>query len=809
VGRTKLLDYLFEFLDAYNFGEDNSRSSSISPQVLGLIFEKLNGYKDGSYYTPNTITDYMAKTAIEEAILAKAKDQAELDYSDFNDFIANFSRFEEEQRKKIKEIIKNLTILDPAVGSGHFLVSALNVLLKMWYDFKIIFEIIPSNAISNISTNYSVEFEGNSIKFFKNGKPFVYRRGSQNQNDATQNQNDATQNQYDAIFQEAIFKAKKAIIENNLFGVDLNSKAVEIARLRMWIELLENAYYKSNGTMETLPNIDINIHVGDSLLAPVLEDLFVNHNQLADYKSLFKKYQETDNKKERQDINDKLKKTKDQLIANRSTQYSDLIWNIDFPHILDEEGNFKGFDIIIANPPYIQLRNNDGKLADLYEGLKFEVFERSSDIYALFIEKAYNLLSDNGILCFITSNKWMRAGYGQSLRRFLKEKTIIKQIIDFGKYEVFPEATVDTNILVALKPTSDAIKKDINKINKFKFLNVKKDEFADYKENIQNYFTEKQQTMQQRDLSEDNFVLADNSILALRDKIESVGKPLNDWKVNINMGIITGFNEVFIIDDDTRNEILKNCAPNGERERTEEIIKPVLRGRDIEKWKYEYDKKWLINLYAGWTKETFKGLNVNFEQAFMTNFPSLYNYFMSKKNLTNKEGYNIFTRPGKGDFWWETVTGKVVADACEKEKIVWQRVAQKPKFALVSKEFFGENFYCEATTFFITSDLPFYKFLLGIFNSKLFEYTFYKFYMGGGIEGEIKGAFIGRFPVPLIDTLNYYVVSKIEYFVNQILETKKNNSNDDVSSLEREIDQWVYQLYGLTDEEIKIIEGGN
>jgi len=149
-GEVPLLAYLFEFLNAYNFGEEGDPSSLISPAVLGLVFEKINGYKDGSYYTPTEITDFMAKTAIEKAILNKVKDQLGLDYSDFEEFKKAFFTFSEEDRKKIREIIRNLTILDPAVGSGHFLVSSLNVLLEISYELGMIN--IPKNMKLSLRT---------------------------------------------------------------------------------------------------------------------------------------------------------------------------------------------------------------------------------------------------------------------------------------------------------------------------------------------------------------------------------------------------------------------------------------------------------------------------------------------------------------------------------------------------------------------------------------------------------------------------------------------------------------------------------
>ncbi|MBX0313229.1 MAG: Eco57I restriction-modification methylase domain-containing protein, partial [Sulfurihydrogenibium sp.] len=249
-------------------------------------------------------------------------------------------------------------------------------------------------------------------------------------------------------------------------------------------------------------------------------------------------------------------------------------------------GVVDGFDIVIGNPPYVR-QEKIKPIKPILQKQNYEVFTSTADLYVYFYEKGYHLLKEYGILAYITSNKWMRAKYGEKLRKFLKEKTTILEIIDFSGYKVF-EQTVDTNILIFRKekPSKDHV---------FRFLEVKGDI-----EDIEEYLRKGKswQTMYQNKLSDNAWTLGDESVLSLKDKIEKVGKPLKAWDVKIYFGIKTGYNDAFIIDTETRNRILENCKDEEERKRTEEIIKPVLRGRDIEKYRYKWAGLWLI--YIPW-----------------------------------------------------------------------------------------------------------------------------------------------------------------------------------------------------------------
>jgi hypothetical protein len=392
----------------------------------------------------------------------------------------------------------------------------------------------------------------------------------------------------------------------------------------------------------------------------------------------------------------------------------------------------------------------------------------------------------------------MRAGYGKGLRKFLRDKTTIKAIIDFCGYKVFPEATVDTNILIVSKEEPKRTEQEtIDDEVKFEFLNVNEDEFVDsYKRNITEYFSKKRSIMQQNKLSYDTFVLGEDEVLVLKEKIEKIGKPLKGWGVKIYRGILTGFNEAFIIDKNTKEKILKNCKTDDERKRTEEIIKPILRGRDISKYYYKWADLWLIKIEAGWTNKN-RGKEEP-EEFFKKMYPSVYEHLMSFSGIKGK-GKGLFDRDDQGDYWWELRDCDYYPEF-EKEKIVWAEMTNEPAFALdVGK------FYTMQTIYIMTGKNL--KYITGILNSKIsyFYLTKIAYSLSNDANRWIK-QYVEQIPIPPITDQNQSLVSQIESLVNQILGIKQSNPNADTSDMEKQIDDLVYKLYGLTDEEIRIIE---
>ncbi|EPP7292421.1 DUF7149 domain-containing protein, partial [Campylobacter coli] len=632
-GQVGLLEYLFEFLDSFDFGSDDEQSEIlsqkelISSSVLGNVFEKLNGYKEGSFYTPSFITSYMCKESITKVVLDKFNAQFDLDAKDISELRKSLRK---EDKKAQKELLNSIKICDPAVGSGHFLVSALNVMLSIYDELNLFDE------------EFYLEVQNDEILITgRKGEFIEYKRPSTPKDKAH-------------LIQQELFHTKKDIIENNLFGVDINPNSCEITKLRLWIELLKHSFYQSFDDenyhdLKTLPNIDINIKCGNSLVSYFETGKSLSHypnikERMSKYKRIVKDYKEgfyTDKNLIAKEIKnlqesfknfclkDKFNKEIKQLtnganeyskkygdfladehhdekfksffsknmfefsfdekvatkeFANLKKEYDNIFnlesnhpfeWRFEFPEILDDDGNFKGFDLIIGNPPYI--RQEELKELKPHLAKNYKVYKGTSDIYTYFYELGFNVLKENGILSFITSNKYTRAGYGEALREFLLKNVKVLEYTDLNGIKVFDSATVDTSIL--------CFEKSKSKDNKFKYLALSNEilKTCAYDIGLYKDFAE----FSQNSLSKESFTFSDENTSALKAKIERIGTPLKEWQgLNIYRGILTGYNEAFIITTEKRNEILANCKDEAEKERTAKLIRKMLRGRDIKRYSY-------------------------------------------------------------------------------------------------------------------------------------------------------------------------------------------------------------------------------
>ncbi|GAA9662095.1 hypothetical protein HpHCM58_07360 [Helicobacter pylori] len=450
--------------------------------------------------------------------------------------------------------------------------------------------------------------------------------------------------------------------------------------------------------------------------------------------------------------------------------------------MLDDEGNFLGFDCIIGNPPYIrqeQIRDIKPLLQKQYR----DFYNSTADIYTYFFALSYHLLKEKGFNAFITSNKYARTRYGAQLRELLLKKTTIVSYMELNALKVFESATVDTSIM-------SFIKQDPPKESDFNYYEPTPDDKNDLK-------SARSLPMRQNALSTESFIFADAALLDLRDKMESVGTPLKDWDIQIYRGILTGANEAFIIPTEKREEILNACKTQEERKRTEALIKPILRGKDIKRYSYEWADLWLINTHNGYTS----ALKSKIPPVDIAKYPA------TKAHL-NSHYDTIITRFDQGDTPYHLRNCAYLEDF-EKEKIVYGEIVQEPRFYLDNGECELGYFYAEATSFILTGEHL--RYLLGMLHSKLITFAFKTFYAGGGL-GEsgyrYKKAFIERLPIPQITEKNQELADKIIALVDKILQIKEKDPKANTQELEKEIDALVYQLYHLTDEEIKIIEEG-
>ncbi|HED0591035.1 TPA: Eco57I restriction-modification methylase domain-containing protein [Campylobacter jejuni] len=834
-GQVGLLEYLFEFLDSFDFGSDDEQSEIlsqkelISSSVLGNVFEKLNGYKEGSFYTPSFITSYMCKESITKVVLDKFNAQFDLDVKNINELRKSLRK---EDKKAQKELLNSIKICDPAVGSGHFLVSALNVMLSIYDELNLFDE------------EFYLEVQNDEILITgRKGEFIEYKRPS-------------TPKDKTHLIQQELFHTKKDIIENNLFGVDINPNSCEITKLRLWIELLKHSFYQSFDDenyhdLKTLPNIDINIKCGNSLVSYFETGKSLNHypnikERMGKYKRIVKDYKEgfyTDKshinqeiknlkisfknfcfadkfKKEMKSFNDKCEKyskkygnflavddenlkffvsanltlfdfdekeaTKE--FANLKKEYDNIFnlesnhpfeWRFEFPEILDDDGNFKGFDLIIGNPPYI--RQEELKELKPHLAKNYKVYKGTSDIYTYFYELGFNVLKDRGgVLSYITSNKYTRAGYGEALREFLLKNVKFLEYTDLNGIKVFDSATVDTSIL--------CFEKSKSKDNKFKYLALSNEILKTCAYNIGLYkdFAE----FSQNSLSKESFTFSDENTSALKAKIERIGTPLKEWYgLNIYRGILTGYNEAFIITTEKRNEILANCKDEAEKERTAKLIRKMLRGRDIKRYSYEWAGLWVIG--------TFPSLKIDIEQ-----YPALKQYlsqFLPRIEQNGEKG----CRKKTSNKWFETQDNIAYYEEFEKEKIVYPETTQGAYFVYDNK-----GIFLEKTAFFIVCENL--KYLLGLLSSNLITYYYKNFSQGCklGTKGyQYNKHALENLPIPKINSKNQNIVDELINLVDEILKAKEQDKNANTQELENKINSLVYKLYNLTEEEIKIIEG--
>ncbi|EHM2728354.1 class I SAM-dependent DNA methyltransferase, partial [Campylobacter coli] len=828
-GQVGLLEYLFEFLDSFDFGSDDEQSEIlsqkelISSSVLGNVFEKLNGYKEGSFYTPSFITSYMCKESITKVVLDKFNTQFDLDAKDISELRKSLRK---EDKKAQKELLNSIKICDPAVGSGHFLVSALNVMLSIYDELNLFDE------------EFYLEVQNDEILITgRKGEFIEYKRPSTPKDKAH-------------LIQQELFHTKKDIIENNLFGVDINPNSCEITKLRLWIELLKHSFYQSFDDenyhdLKTLPNIDINIKCGNSLVSYFETGKSLSHypnikERINKYKRIVKDYKEgfyidknliAKEIKNLQEsfknfcLKDKFNKEIKQLtnganeyskkygdfladehhdekfksffsknmfefsfdekvatkeFANLKKEYDNIFnlesnhpfeWRFEFPEILDDDGNFKGFDLIIGNPPYI--RQEELKELKSHLAKNYKVYKGTSDIYTYFYELGFNVLKDNGVLSYITSNKYTRAGYGEALREFLLKNVKVLEYTDLNGIKVFDSATVDTSIL--------CFEKSKSKDNKFKYLALSNEilKTCAYDIGLYKDFAE----FSQNSLSKESFTFSDENTSALKAKIERIGTPLKEWQgLNIYRGILTGYNEAFIITTEKRNEILANCKDEAEKERTAKLIRKMLRGRDIKRYSYEWAGLWVINTHNGYKNqngEKVEVINIEYYPSLKKHFDEFYPQ-LEKRTDKGLTPYNL--------------RNCAYLDEFEKEKIVWNPVSGEYLFSYIKEHIFFNN-----SLFMMTLDVFSLKYILAFMNSNCYKWLITlktNLIQTGSYAYGAKDK-IERLPIPKINSKNEKLANELINLVDEILKAKEQDKNVNTQELENKINSLVYKLYNL------------
>ena len=654
---------LISILSRYNFTiEENSpeeQQVALDPELLGKVFENLLGAynpetretarnQSGSFYTPREIVNYM----VDESLIA---------YLGNNDFVRSlfgsdfsFDEANAEEYKKTAERLKRIKILDPACGSGAFPMGLLNRIVE------------------------------------------ILKRISPDEN---------------------VYDLKLSVIENCLYGSDIQSIAAQITKLRFFISLIcdcEKDASKPNFGIPTLPNLETKFVSANTLIAKKKRDPQGNLFENPEIEQTKRKLAEIRHKHfsaKSASTKYRLRKEDEELRGKLINLLSDdngfaqddakqlAKWNPydqnDTSSFFDPEWMFgvaDGFDIIIGNPPYIQLQNNSGELAKLYEDCGYSTFARTGDIYCLFYERGWQLLKEGGYLCYITSNKWMRAGYGDKTRGFFANKTNPLLLIDFAGVKIFESATVDTNILLFSK--SDNLHKTLcavtNKQNKDSVNNLS--DFVRQQDTICDFSTS------------DSWVVLSPIEQSIKKKIEAVGTPLKDWDIQINYGIKTGCNEAFIISTEKRKEILDNCQTEDERKRTAELIRPILRGRDIKKYGYVENGLFLIN--------THNGIRGKLPRIDINDYPAV-------KAHLDRYWDKISARADKGDTPYNLRNCAYLEDF-NKPKIIYPDICTFLSFELDTSCFYLSN----TAYFLITEKEEHLKYFLRVLNSSVMDWYY-------------------------------------------------------------------------------------
>ena len=755
---------LISILNRYNFTiEENSpeeQQVALDPELLGKVFENLLGAynpetketarnQSGSFYTPREIVNYM----VDESLIAYLGDN-EFVRSLFRDDF-KFDNTKIDDYKKIAGKLKAVKILDPACGSGAFPMGLLNRMIDI---------------LERISPD------------------------------------------------EHIYDLKLAIIEKCLYGSDIQSIAAQITKLRFFISLIcdcEKDASKTNYGIPTLPNLETKFVSANSLIAKKKRaaqlDLFENP-EIEPTKDELKKIRHdhfiaksASAKHRLREKDQALREKLARLLAGDNNFAPEdakqlAAWN---PYdqnavspFFDPEWMFNvpdGFDIVIGNPPYIQLQNNSGELAKLYEGCGYSTFARTGDIYCLFYERGWQLLKNEGHLCYITSNKWMRAGYGEKTRDFFANKTNPKLLIDFAGVKIFESATVDTNILLFSKSN-----------NKHKTIcAVTNKQNSDSVKNLSDFV---QQQNSICDFSNsDSWVILSPIEQSIKRKIEAVGTPLKDWDIQINYGIKTGYNDAFIISTEKREEILANCKTEDERKKTDELIRPILRGRDIKRYGYEWANLYLIATFPARHYDidkypAVKKYLLSFAESYLRNAgydwvadSYLDDFCIQKLAQTGKfveingKRITIGNTPEKArkktsNKWFETQDSISYWEDFFRPKITWGNLNLEGTYSYAP-----EGMFINAPSPFIATDN---LAILHILNSKIADY--YIRSLGVTRNGgyfEYKPMFVDKLPIP-------------QTGLEELLSFNEHPSEKE----EEEIITIIYRLYGLTTQEIEHIE---
>ena len=807
-GNLSTLAYLFDFLNAYDFTSEGKEAiqednkSLINASVLGLIFEKINGYKDGSFFTPGFITMYMCRETIRKAVVQKFNETKKWTCETVEELYDKI-----EDRKEANTIVNSIKICDPAVGSGHFLVSALNEMIAVKNDLKIL-----QDRGGKRLKEYHIEVVNDELIITdEEAELFDYN----------------PTNKESQRIQETLFHEKQTIIENCLFGVDINPNSVKICRLRLWIELLKNAYYKNTTELETLPNIDINIKCGNSLIsrfaidADLKQALKKSKWTINSYRAAVDTYRNAESKEQKREMerlivtikNDFLselsfrnKEAKDVVkyrgyvvkiasdINNRiafgekinAKLYKDLEiatsrkelaeasvseieynkiydnafeWRFEFPEVLNDNGDFVGFDIVIGNPPYgVKFENSE---KEYFKDLFQDVHVRTPESYNYFVKKFSMISSKNALCCLIIPSSFLNQ------TEFAKTRNLI-----LSNYSPFLILNLGDGVFEDVATPTCIIGFDIQ--NKYK-MTIYEDLTAVDRTLLTDEIYLSNKTIEiDKFVSNQSFSFIYRPYTSILNKCYNHTPTLKDVAEDVATGISPGLGEAFVVN-------IKEANKNGMES---EIIKKLIIGGEINR--YELKPK------------SGKGI------IYFTNKMSIDNYSKTEKHLSlfkTKLENRVETKSGV--IPWYVMLRPRRQKLFDQPKILIRQTANR-----ILAAYDEEMWYCLKSGIII--QLPIdtkisYKYLLGLLNSSLMDFL-YKDLVNedNRIFPEVKPIQLFKLPIKIASNEIQLTISII---VDKI-KSEIKNSNSFVE-IEKELNQLVYKLYDLTEEEIKIVENNS
>lgn len=800
------IEYLLNFLDRYDFvGDSSDKALVVNASVLGKVFEKINGYKDGSFYTPSFVTMSICHDTVDKTVIAKFNEKYGWKCKSLADLYNQIDR-DSESVKAANEIINSTTVADISVGSGHFLVSALNEMLWLKAELGILVDVNGRNF-----KEYTFNIENDELVVRLAGEKVKYDyRNAESQR-----------------LQETLFNEKKTILSNCLFGVDINPNSVNICCLRLWIELLKNTFYKPETgyeELEILPNIDINIKCGNSLVnrLPIVigkpkrgANVSVSETikrKVREYKEAVINYKQARDKNAKSDLMEFIRKIKNSFKPDESTIMMaidkraikqneedeqkglfshSLEWMIEFPELMDENGYFVGFDCIVGNPPYMRIQEiekTQPKEKQYYESqFKNSTGVGAYDLAFIFVEQALRLMKDGRICTYILPHKFLNADGAESFRNWLKQGTLVKRIAHFGANQIFKGATTYTCVTEFSNSPTDGIMLykasfksdyvhemlDSTNYNKVSYATI---------DNAVHCYGKNQWIMFANEEEYNLFA----HIYGVKRRIENV--------FNVYQGIATSCDDLYVLN---RNEDGSFTVPktgatyNLERE----FFKPMLKGEDVHKYARLRTDKYVFFPYK---VPSFAPVTLDELQR---DYPLTYKYVMDNEKLFKARESG---KAAKMPVWYEYIYPKN-KDKFEQEKLSSMEICTKcPNVTLnIDKFYHNTKVYSWVKRENVEES---YKYMLAILNSNLI-WWFLKL-TGDTLSSDsrtFKTEYLNPFPMP--DTPNQAVMHKVEEMVDLMMlgEAEKRDALE-IVALEKCLNLMVYRLYGLSLDEARIIE---